>query len=106
MMFALGIVDTVTEGQLTGGRHFAGTGTIDSSGAIGPIGGIRQKLVGARESGADVFLAPAENCGDVVGHIPDGLRVVRVATLDDAVAAVRTLGAENDADAKLPTCED
>jgi PDZ domain-containing protein len=106
LMFALGIVDTVTEGQLTGGRHFAGTGTIDSSGAIGPIGGIRQKLVGARESGAEVFLAPAENCGEVVGYVPDGLRVVRVATLDDAVAAVQTLGAENDADAKLPTCED
>jgi PDZ domain-containing protein len=105
-MFALGIVDKLTEGQLTGGRHFAGTGTIDSSGAVGPIGGIRQKLVGARESGAEVFLAPAQNCAEVVGHVPDGLRVVRVETLDDAVTAVRTLGSENDDGTQLPSCED
>lgn len=105
-MFALGIVDKLTEGQLTGGRHFAGTGTIDSSGAVGPIGGIRQKLAGARESGAEVFLAPAENCAEVEGHIPDGLRVVRVETLEDAVTAVRTLGAENDDGAQLPSCQD
>lgn len=104
-MFALGIVDKLTAGELTGGRHFAGTGTIDSSGNVGPIGGIRQKLVGARNAGAEVFLAPAANCEEVIGHIPDGLRVVRVETLDDAVNAVRTLGAENDDGAQLPSCE-
>lgn len=106
MMFALGIVDKLTEGQLTGGRHFAGTGTIDSSGAVGPIGGIRQKLAGARESGAEVFLAPAANCAEVIGHVPDGLRVIRVETLEDAVAAVGTLGEANDDGAKLASCED
>lgn len=104
-MFALGIVDKLTEGELTGGRHFAGTGTIDSAGNVGPIGGIRQKLVGARDAGAEVFLAPAANCGEVVGHVPDGLRVVRVETLDDAVTAVRALGEENNDDASLASCE-
>jgi Lon-like protease len=106
MMFALGIVDKLTDGQLTGGRHFAGTGTIDSAGAVGPIGGIRQKLAGARAAGAEVFLAPAANCGEVVGHVPEGLQVIRVETLADAVAAVRTLGEEHDDDAELPSCED
>lgn len=105
MMFALGIVDKLTEGELTGGRHFAGTGTIESSGTVGPIGGIRQKLVGARESGAEVFLAPADNCGEVVGHVPEGLQVVRVETLADAVSAVEALGAGNDDGAQLPSCE-
>lgn len=102
-MFALGIIDTLTEGDLTGGRHFAGTGTIDSAGAVGPIGGIAQKLVGARSSGAEFFLAPADNCGDVVGHIPDGLTVVKVETLDDAVQAVESLGSGGDASG-LPSC--
>lgn len=102
-MFALGIIDTLTEGDLTGGRHFAGTGTIDSAGVVGPIGGIAQKLVGARSSGAEFFLAPAENCGEVVGNIPDGLTVVKVETLDDAVEAVETLGADGDP-ASLPSC--
>lgn len=105
MMFALAIVDTLTEGELTGGGHFAGTGTIDSAGAVGGIGGIRQKMVGASNAGAEVFLAPAANCAEVVGHVPEGLRVVRVETLDDAVNAVRTLGEQNDDGADLPTCE-
>lgn len=102
-MFALGIVDTLTEGDLTGGRHFAGTGTIDSAGLIGPIGGIKQKLLGARSAGAEFFLAPAENCDEVVGNIPDGLTVVKVEMLDDAVDAVRTLGSGGDP-AGLPSC--
>jgi PDZ domain-containing protein len=52
MMFSLGIYDTLTPGKLTGGVKFAGTGTLDSEGNVGPIGGIRQKLVGARDVGA------------------------------------------------------
>jgi PDZ domain-containing protein len=102
-MFALGIIDSLTEGDLTGGRHFAGTGTIDSVGAIGPIGGIAQKLVGARSGGAEFFLAPAENCDEVVDNIPDGLTVVKVETIDDAVEAVETLGSGADP-AGLPAC--
>ncbi|MHA7281634.1 YlbL family protein [Arthrobacter sp. TMS2-4] len=102
-MFALGIIDNLTEGDLTGGRHFAGTGTIDSAGVVGPIGGIAQKLIGARAGGAEFFLAPADNCDDVVGNIPDGLTVVKVETLEDAVDAVETLGAGGDA-AAVPAC--
>ncbi|MET1035915.1 MAG: S16 family serine protease [Arthrobacter sp.] len=103
LMFSLGIVDTLTPGELTGGRHVAGTGTIDPAGAIGPIGGIAQKLVGAREAGAEVFLAPAGNCADVAGRIPDGLSVVSVATLDDARSAVEAVAAGEDPDT-LPAC--
>jgi Lon-like protease len=74
MMFALGIVDLLTPGDLTGGRQIAGTGTMDdASGKVGAIGGIRQKLVGARRAGAEWFLAPADNCNEVVGHVPAGL---------------------------------
>ncbi|MHA7262507.1 YlbL family protein [Arthrobacter sp. TMN-37] len=102
-MFALGIIDMLTEGDLTGGRHFAGTGTIDSTGAIGGIGGIQQKLVGARDDGAEFFLAPAENCAEVIGHVPDGLKVVKVATLEEAVNAVEVLGSGRDGSG-LPTC--
>ncbi|OMH35291.1 signal protein PDZ [Tersicoccus sp. Bi-70] len=103
MMFALGIIDTITPGPLTGGRHVAGTGTISSDGTVGAIGGIAQKMVGAHDEGAQVFLAPGANCSDVVGHIPDGLRVVRVDTLDDAVRAVETAASGGDVDA-LPRC--
>ena len=88
MMFALGIIDKLAQPSLTGGRHVAGTGEIDPAGAVGPIGGIVQKLIGARDNGATLFLAPAGNCNEVVGHIPPGLTVARVATLDDALKAL------------------
>jgi PDZ domain-containing protein len=103
MMFALGIIDKLTPGQMTGGKHFAGTGTIDPDGKVGPIGGIAQKMIGASESGAKVFLAPAANCGEVVGHVPDGLQVVKVSTLKEAVNAVTLVGKGKDA-AALPSC--
>ena len=85
MMFALGIIDKLTPHDLTGGNHFAGTGTIDAQGNVGPIGGIQQKLYGAKKAGATYFLAPADNCDEVVGHVPDGLQVYSVKTLDDAI---------------------
>ncbi|GAB3238210.1 PDZ domain-containing protein [Kineosporia babensis] len=103
MMFALGIVDTLTPGDLTGGKDIAGTGTIDADGTVGPIGGIRQKLVGARDAGAEYFLAPADNCNEVVDHIPDGLDVVRVETLDQARSDVEAIAEGDTAD--LPRCE-
>lgn len=101
-MFALGIVDKLTEADEAAGEHIAGTGTMDVTGEVGPIGGIRQKLAGARRDGADWFLAPAANCDEVVGHVPDGLRVVRVATLHEAREAMEAIGAGEAGD--LPTC--
>ena len=102
-MFALGLYDTLTPGALTGGKQIAGTGTMDfDTEKVGPIGGIRQKLAGAREGGARWFLAPASNCDEVVGHVPDGLRVVRVATFTQARQAVEAIGAGRAG--SLPTC--
>ncbi|NHC13290.1 PDZ domain-containing protein [Motilibacter sp. E257] len=105
MMFALGLIDKLTPGELTGGAFVAGTGTISEQGEVGPIGGIQQKLVGARRAGATVFLAPAANCADTRGAVPDGLRVVKVASLEEAVTALDTLR-EGDAAkvAALPSC--
>ncbi|WP_308121567.1 YlbL family protein [Actinotalea ferrariae] len=101
-MFALGIIDRLTPEDETNGVTIAGTGTMDLAGAVGPIGGIRQKLAGAVDDGATWFLAPESNCDEVVGHVPDGLRVVSVATLAEAREAMTAIGAgEGDS---LPTC--
>jgi PDZ domain-containing protein len=103
MVFALGIYDVLTPGYLLGGEHIAGTGTIDSNGVVGPIGGIRQKLYGAQRAGAKYFLAPADNCPEVLGHIPEGLRVVKVSNFDQALKAVEAIGTGSGLDA-LPSC--
>ena len=99
MMFALGIIDKVGQ-NLTKGRFIAGTGTISTTGAVGPIGGIALKMIAARDAGATVFLAPAGNCTDVVGNIPDGLRVVKVSTLHGAVRSLQDLAKGK----RVPSC--
>ena len=103
MMFALGIIDTLTPGELNGGEQVAGTGTITADGEVGPIGGIRQKMWGAVDAGAAWFLAPEANCDEVVGHIPGDLRVFSVEDLDDAMAVLGAVREGGDFDA-LPTC--
>jgi PDZ domain-containing protein len=101
LMFALGIVDKLTPGSLTGGKHIAGTGTIDDRGHVGAIGGITQKMIGARREGATVFLVPPGNCDEAVGTRPDGLRLVRADTLTSAVSALERL---TEGRGNLPTC--
>jgi PDZ domain-containing protein len=91
LMFALGIMDKLTPGGLTGGRFIAGTGEITANGVVGPIGGIQQKMAGARAAGATVFLTPAANCPDTVGAVPQGMRLIKVATLGDAVRGLKAL---------------
>ncbi len=102
-MFALGIIDKLTPGSLNGGAKVAGTGTIDADGVVGPIGGIRQKLYGARDAGATWFLAPEGNCNEVTGHVPIGIRVLAVKTLTDSLAALKAIKNGSNTSG-LPTC--
>jgi PDZ domain-containing protein len=102
MMFALGVIDKLTPEDETGGAVVAGTGTIDIDGSVGAIGGIRQKFYGALRDGAHWFLAPKANCADVIGSVPSGLHVVKVATLHDARQAVEAIAAGRGD--SLPTC--
>lgn len=103
MIFALAIYDEMTPGDLTGGKKIAGTGTIDEQGTVGPIGGIRQKMIGARSDGAEYFLAPSTNCDEVTGHIPEGLQVVKVDSLSDAIKSVEQIASTGSIKG-LPTC--
>jgi PDZ domain-containing protein len=100
MMFALGIIDKLSTENLTGGKFIAGTGEISASGTVSPIGGIQQKMIGARDAGATVFLAPAGNCSDTKGAVPAGLRVVKVSTLSGAISALQNLKAGK----SVPSC--
>lgn len=102
-IFALGIIDEITPGDLTGGKDIAGTGTIAVDGTVGAIGGIKQKMAGAQQDGSDYFLAPAANCNEVVGNVPDGLEVYAVGTLHEAVRAVEAIADDDTSD--LLTCE-
>lgn len=97
LVFGLGIVAKLTPADIVAGRTIAGTGTIDSAGNIGAIGGIDEKIIAAKRAGASVFLAPSENCADVT-HLPSGIKVYSVATLKEAILVLK------DAHNAIPHC--
>ncbi len=99
LMFSLAVVDKLSPGLLNGGMNVAGTGTIDSDGNVGPIGGITHKLTAAAEDGATVFLVPADNCAEASSGAPEGVRLVKVDTLDGAIDSLEAIAAGQDAPA-------
>ncbi|CAM3085698.1 PDZ domain-containing protein [Actinomyces slackii] len=103
LMFALGIVDEITPGDMTGGKSIAGTGSIDFAGQVGPIGGIQQKMAGAANDGAKYFLAPVANCDEVVGHEPEGMEVYAVETIHEGTTAVKAIASGDTSG--LSTCQ-
>jgi PDZ domain-containing protein len=88
LMWALGLYDLLTPGDVTGGRTIAGTGSIDGEGNIGPIGGVLDKVVAARHARADLLLVPEANAAELRGAELGGLRVVAVSTFEDALEAL------------------
>jgi len=91
LMFALGIIEKLGPESLTGGKKIAGTGTISADGAVGAIGGIAEKMLGAVDAGATVFLSPAGNCKEAKAAKPDGLTLVRAGTLHEAVLGLESI---------------
>lgn len=89
LAWTLGVIDRLTPGSLTQGRTVAVTGTIDQAGNVGTIGGIAQKVVGAKEAGATLFLYPEGTSSADVARmrslVGDDVRLVPVATVDDAL---------------------
>jgi PDZ domain-containing protein len=90
----------LSPGNLTHGRFIAGTGEIMPSGAVEPIGGIQQKMAGARAAGATIFLTPAANCSNTSGAVPAGLRLVKVSSLAGAISDLQAIAAGR----AVPSC--
>ena len=104
LMFSLAIYDTLTPGSMTDGKVIAGTGEIRPDGTVGPIGGIQQKVVGARDDGAELFLVPPDNCEDALEVDNGDMRLVRADTMHEARLALEEWVEDPDAD--LPSCAD
>jgi PDZ domain-containing protein len=107
LIFALGIVEKLTQVDLIRSRNIAGTGTITTNGLVGPIGGIAEKIIGAQNDGVDLFFTPINNCQDInnpdqlgAGQGGKGMKIVPVATLAEAIEVLKL--PEN---AKLPSCK-
>jgi PDZ domain-containing protein len=86
LAFALNIVDELGD-DLDGGRTIVATGELTLEGDVLPIGGVKQKVIGAREAGADLFLVPDQNAADA-REVADGLEIVAVSDFGEALSAL------------------
>jgi PDZ domain-containing protein len=91
MMYTLAIMNVLTPEDITHGLRIAGTGTITTNGEVGPIGGIRQKVVGATLSGAEYILVPEANYEEALTVDIESAEIVAVSTIDDALDFLATL---------------
>jgi PDZ domain-containing protein len=91
LAFALTVTDALTIEDLTRGHHVAVTGTIDSAGAVGLVGGVEFKVKAAEREGADIFLAPADEVAEARKAASSHLTVIGVKTLSEALADLRML---------------
>ena len=98
LAFTLALLDELTSGNLMGESHVVATGTISEDGSVGAIGALEQKAVAVAASGADIFLVPAGQSPDEVKRARQAagskVKIVQVATLDEALAVLRTNGGD------------
>jgi PDZ domain-containing protein len=84
LVFTLGLIDLLTPKDILAGRKIAGTGTIAADGSIGPIGGVSEKILGAKKAGATILFVSQENCSELPSEV-SGLSVIAVSTIDEVV---------------------
>ena len=88
LMMALSIYDNLVEDDLTKGDKIIGTGTIDSEGKVGEIGGVKYKLIGAVNNHAKIFLCPKENYEEALSIAKEkkyDIIIKSISTFDEAV---------------------
>jgi PDZ domain-containing protein len=88
LIFSLGLVDLLTREDLIQGRNIAGTGTIDIDGTVGPIGGVTEKIIGAKRAGATLLFISDQNCDEITYKV-EGIEVIAVEKIDQAIDYLR-----------------
>lgn len=94
LAMTLSIIEALTPGELTGGQSVAVTGTIGLDGRVGPVGGVGQKALSARDAGATLFLVPSSEVGQARERVGDEVEIVGVDDLDDALVALERAGGD------------
>ena len=95
LAFTLTLLDELTPGDITGGNKVAATGEIALDGSVGNIGGLRQKTVAVKNSGASYFLVPKDQVEQAENEAKgSSLKVIGVSTLDEALQALASIGGD------------
>jgi PDZ domain-containing protein len=102
LAFTLTLLDELTPGELTGGGKIAVTGTIEDKGEVGPVGGVEQKTISVRKSGAKLFIVPSSEVAEAKKFAGSKMKVIGVDTLDQAVEALGANGGDISSIKALP----
>ena len=107
LAFTLGLIDTLTPGELAGSTEVAATGTIRPDGTVGPIGGLEFKVDAVRQAGIPLFIVPASQTAgelaEAASRAGDEVEIVPVNTLSEALAALGSRGGQVPAPVPAPT---
>lgn len=94
LMTTLAIYNAITEEDITKGKKIMGTGTIESDGRVGEIGGVKYKLIGAVKNGADVFICPVKNYEEALNTAKKknyNIKIISAETFQDALDKIKAL---------------
>ena len=94
LMQTLSLYNRLVETDITKGLNIAGTGTMSVSGQVGPIGGVRQKVIAAAKEGVDVFFVPIDDYDEAFAELRQlrsPMQLIAVATFTDAIEALENL---------------
>ena len=88
LMMALNVYNSLTEEDLTKGIKVAGTGTIEIDGSVGPVGGVKQKVIAAKKADSSLILVPTANFDDAKSYIDENTTIVAVDTFTEALNVI------------------
>ena len=88
LMMALNVYNNLIPEDITNSKIIAGTGTIEIDGSVGPVGGVKQKIIAAKRAGAELILVPVANFEEAQPFETDKTAIVAVDSFDEALAVI------------------
>ena len=88
LMMALNVYNNLIPEDITNSMVVAGTGTIEIDGSVGPVGGIKQKIIAAKRAGAELILVPVANFEEAKPFETDDTAIIAVESFDDALSVI------------------
>ena len=88
MMMALNVYNLLIESDITNGKKIAGTGTIEIDGSVGPVGGVKQKVIAAKRANASLILVPTANYSEASAYSDENTSIVAVDSFEEALDVI------------------
>ena len=88
LMMALNVYNNLIPEDITNSLVVAGTGTIEIDGSVGPVGGIKQKVIAAKRAGAELILVPNANFEEALPMATESTAIVAIDSFEEALKVI------------------